>query len=91
MSSFREFDFLILKAKLETSEVSLFEEIEFFKDLEVNFITPLVITSIFVPSIIIQLLPFIIFISIFVIEEGTKTRSTDIKIVFLFIPTKQYI
>ena len=43
--------------------LNLFEEIEFFKDLEVNFITPLVITSIFVPSIIIQLLPFIIFIS----------------------------
>ena len=43
--------------------LNLFEEIEFFKDLEVSFITPLIVTSIFVPSIIIQLLPFIIFIS----------------------------
>ncbi len=43
--------------------LNLFEEIEFFKDLEESFITPLVITSIFVPSIIIQLIPFIIFIS----------------------------
>tara|TARA_E500000178_G_scaffold302430_1_gene311944 strand:- start:3947 stop:5035 length:1089 start_codon:yes stop_codon:yes gene_type:complete len=43
--------------------LNLFEEIEFFKDLEVSFITPLIVTSIFVPSIIVQLLPFIIFIS----------------------------
>ena len=44
--------------------LNLFEEIEFFKDLEVSFITPiLIVTSIFVPGIIIQLLPFIIFIS----------------------------
>ena len=43
--------------------LNLFQEIEFFKDLEVGFITPLIVTSIFVPSIIIQLLPFIIFIS----------------------------
>ena len=43
--------------------LNLFQEIEFFKDLEVSFITPLIVTSIFVPGIIIQLLPFIIFIS----------------------------
>ncbi len=43
--------------------LNLFEEIEFFKNIEVSIITPLILTSIFIPSMIIQLLPFIIFIS----------------------------
>ena len=43
--------------------LSLFEELEFFKNLDVSFITPLILTSIYVPSVIIKLLPFIIFIS----------------------------
>ena len=43
--------------------LNLFEEIEFFKNLNVGFLTPLMLTSIFIPSLIIQLLPFIIFIS----------------------------
>ena len=43
--------------------LNLFEEIEFFKNINVSIFTPLVLTSIFIPSMIIQLLPFIIFIS----------------------------
>ena len=43
--------------------LSLFEEIEFFKNLEVSLFTPLLLTSISVPAIIIKILPFIIFIS----------------------------
>ena len=43
--------------------LNLFEEIEFFKNLEVGIITPLILTSIFIPSMIIKILPFIIFIS----------------------------
>ena len=43
--------------------LNLFEEIEFFKNLNVNFFTPLVLTSMVVPGIMIQSLPFIIFIS----------------------------
>ena len=43
--------------------LNLFEEIEFFKSLDVNFFTPLVLTSMIVPGIVIQSLPFIIFIS----------------------------
>ena len=43
--------------------LNLFEEIEFFKNIDVNIFTPLMLTSIFVPSIIVKLLPFIIFIS----------------------------
>ena len=43
--------------------LNLFEEIEFFKNMNVSILTPLILTSIFVPSMIINLLPFIIFIS----------------------------
>ena len=43
--------------------LNLFEEIEFFKNINVNFLVPVLLTLIFVPSIIIKLLPFIIFIS----------------------------
>ena len=43
--------------------LNLFEEIEFFKNLNVNVFTPLVLTSIVIPSMIISILPFIIFIS----------------------------
>ena len=43
--------------------LNLFEEIEFFKNMDVNFLIPLMLTSIFIPSMLIKLLPFIIFIS----------------------------
>ena len=43
--------------------LNLFEEIEFFKNMEVSIFTPLLLTSIYIPSIITKLLPFVIFIS----------------------------
>ena len=43
--------------------LNLFEEIEFFKNNNVSFLTPLMLTSIFVPSMVLKLLPFIVFIS----------------------------
>mgnify|MGYP001430323051 CR=1 FL=1 len=43
--------------------LNLFEEIEFFKDSDVSFFTPLVLTSLYIPSLVIQLLPFIIFVT----------------------------
>ena len=43
--------------------LNLFEEVEFFKNLDVSIFTPLVLTSIYIPSLIIKILPFIIFIS----------------------------
>tara|TARA_X000000950_G_scaffold69151_1_gene85627 strand:- start:11102 stop:12190 length:1089 start_codon:yes stop_codon:yes gene_type:complete len=43
--------------------LNLFEEIEFFKNIDVSFLIPLMLTSIFIPGMIIKLLPFIIFIS----------------------------
>ncbi len=42
--------------------LNLFEEIEFFKNINVSILTPLILTSIFIPSMIIKILPFIIFI-----------------------------
>ncbi len=43
--------------------LNLFEEIEFFKKMDVSILTPLILTSMFIPSMIINILPFIIFIS----------------------------
>jgi len=43
--------------------LNLFEEIEFFKNINVSIFKPLILTSILIPSILIKLLPFIIFIS----------------------------
>ncbi len=43
--------------------LNLFEEIEFFKNLNAPIITPLVLTNLFIPGMIIQLLPFIIFVT----------------------------
>ena len=42
---------------------NLFEEIEFFKNLDVTLLKPLIFTSLFIPSMIIKLMPFIIFVS----------------------------
>jgi len=43
--------------------LNLFEEMEFFKNLDAPIFMPLMLTSLYVPSVIIRLLPFIIFIS----------------------------
>ncbi len=43
--------------------LNLFEEIEFFKNINVTIFKPFVLTVLFVPSLIIKLLPFIIFVS----------------------------
>ena len=43
--------------------LNLFEEIEFFKNLETSIFKPLLLTIIFIPSLIIKIFPFIIFIS----------------------------
>ena len=43
--------------------LNLFEEIEFFKDKNTSLLTPLALTAIFIPGLILKLLPFIIFIA----------------------------
>ncbi len=43
--------------------LNLFEEIEFLKNLNLSFITPIVLSLSYVPTLIIELLPFIVFLS----------------------------
>ena len=43
--------------------LNLFEEIEFFKPHDVSLLTPLIFTGMYIPSIMIQIFPFIIFVS----------------------------
>ena len=43
--------------------LNLFEEIEFFKNLNTSIMIPLTLTALYVPSMFITLLPFIIFVS----------------------------
>ena len=43
--------------------LNLFEEIEFFKNLNVSLTIPLILTSIVIPSMIISIMPFIVFVS----------------------------
>ena len=43
--------------------LNLFEEIEFFKNLGESILIPITLTALFIPSLIIKMLPFIIFIS----------------------------
>ena len=62
--------------------LNLFEEIEFFKNLNVSFITPLLLTCLYIPSMIVQLLPFIIFITSmkFIIDIKDNKDLLSIKI-----------
>ena len=61
---------------------NLFEEIEFFKNLNVSFFLPLMLTSIFIPSMVIKMLPFIIFISsmIFMIKIRNNKDLLTLKV-----------
>ncbi len=43
--------------------LNLFEEIEFLKNKNVSIFTPLILTSIYIPSLIIKFLPFIVFVA----------------------------
>ena len=62
--------------------LNLFEEIEFFKNLNVNFATPILLTILHIPSMIIQLLPFIIFITSmkFIIDIKNNKDLLTIKV-----------
>ena len=81
--------------------LNLFEEIEFFKKTNENIFLPLMLTTIFVPSMILNLLPFIIFISsmVYLIKlRNNKDLLTlkingfsNIKIFFIFAFTSFFI
>ena len=62
--------------------LNLFEEIEFFKNLDVSIFVPLTLTMLFIPSVIIQLLPFIIFVTSmkFIIDIRNNKDLLNIKI-----------
>jgi len=62
--------------------LNLFEEIEFFKGVDVSFFIPVTLTAIYVPSIIIDILPFIIFVSSmwFLIDMRDKRELLNCKV-----------
>ena len=62
--------------------LNLFEEVEFFKNSDVTIFTPLLLTGVFVPSLIIKLLPFIIFISStwFMVQTRNNKELLTLKI-----------
>ncbi len=62
--------------------LNLFEEIEFFKNLNVSIFIPLMLTILFIPSVIIQLLPFIIFVTSmkFIIDIRNNKDLLNVKI-----------
>ena len=62
--------------------LNLFEEIEFFKGIDVSFFIPVTLTAIYVPSIIIDILPFIIFVSSmwFLIDMRNKRELLTYKV-----------
>ena len=66
--------------------LNLFEEIEFFKNETVNLFLPLMLTSIFVPSIIIKLLPFIIFVASmwFMVKIRNNKDLLTLKVLWIF-------
>ena len=43
--------------------MNLFEEINYFKDLNVNIYLPILLSSLIVPSLLYNMLPFIVLIS----------------------------
>ncbi len=81
--------------------LNLFEEIEFFKKLNVSIFLPLMLTTLFVPSTILNLIPFIIFISsmLYMIKiRNNKDFLTlkingysSIKIFFIFATTSFFL
>ena len=62
--------------------LNLFEEVEFFKNIDVSFLLPATLTAIYVPSLIIELLPFIIFVASmwFLIEIKNKRELLMLKV-----------
>lgn len=62
--------------------LNLFEEVEFFKNIDVSFLLPATLTAIYVPSLIIELLPFIIFVASmwFLIEIKNKRELLMLRV-----------
>ena len=63
--------------------LNLFEEIEFFKNLNLSFTLPIVLSLSYVPTLILELLPFIIFLSSVVYFLNLRS-SKDLLLIKLF-------
>ena len=76
--------------------LNLFEEIEFFKNLNQSFTLPFILSLSFVPTLILELLPFIIFLaSMFYFLQLKSNKDllavkifgySNLKITFIIIP-----
>jgi LPS export ABC transporter permease LptG len=80
--------------------LNLFEEVEFFKNQNTSILIPLTLTFIYIPGLIIKLLPFIIFLSSlkFLMDIRNNRDLLSIKIfgfsnlkVFLLLATTSFI
>ena len=62
--------------------MNLFEEIEFFKDLDTGIGLPFLLTLMFIPNLIIKLLPFIVFIAAmwYIISIKSNTDLIALKV-----------
>ena len=62
--------------------LNLFEEIEFFKNLDIGLTLPFLLTMMFIPNLMIKLLPFIIFISAmwYIISIRSNTDLLSLKV-----------
>ena len=70
--------------------LNLFEEIEFFKNINVSIFTPLVLTSIYIPSMLIKILPFIIFVSSMWFMLNLRNNKDLLMLKVLGIQTLKY-
>ena len=60
--------------------MNLFEEINFFKDIDVGFNLPLLLSLLFVPSLLYNMFPFVILLSgiwFFLVIKKSDEISTD--------------
>ena len=55
--------------------LNLFEEIEFFKNLNLSFALPIILSLSYVPTLILELLPFIVFLSSMVYFLGLRSSK----------------
>ena len=62
--------------------MNIFEEINFFKDLDVGFYLPLILSTILIPSLLYQMLPFIFLLSgiIFFLKIKKSDEVTAMKV-----------
>ena len=63
--------------------LNLFEEIEFFKNLNLSIILPVVLSLSYVPTLILELLPFIIFLSSMIYFLNLRS-SKDLLLIKVF-------